>query len=267
MPLCCFCIFTAYWRGGIIEKNVKKYMISDLLLLTIVGCVLEVLSVKFGAEVLYSAPTAMISLLITFLAVTRWNLWGLIVCPFLAIATFYGGTLIEIEEMQAVYDYKLLISVFLGLCTMGLNVIIFKKFKTNNIVNSPWLILMLLVDYVLFCTIQVYSYRLMCSGSLLHPGERLFSISRIVDGETVVKTWNVCLYGESGFIFNLFGLAVLYVGTYVMRSQGVVCNAVQRLIDDKKNAELDLKDRSFSIEEAEDVDSVGEDQTSKTEQD
>jgi DNA-binding transcriptional MerR regulator len=46
-------------------------------------------------------------------------------------------------------------------------------------------------------------------------------------------------------------LAIAVVGILILRSQGVATNVVEKLVDDKKNAELDAKDRHFRIEEIE----------------
>ena len=94
-------------------NSVKKYMIVDLVMLAVIGFILEFLCVKFSGTVLYAAPSVTIALLIAFIAVTRWNLWGLLICPVLALATLGGGSQIEISYMSAVYDYKLYISMII----------------------------------------------------------------------------------------------------------------------------------------------------------
>ena len=247
-------------------------MLFDLFALAIIGFILEMLAVKFSAFVFISVPTTAISLLMVFVAVARWNLWGLLICPVLALGTIVGGQQIEIPYLAAVYDHNIsisglaiFISAFVGLLTTGLNVISYKK-NTSRIINSPWMMLVLIFNYIVFCLVQIAVYRLITAGTLLHEGKILFQYV-LNEGtvDEVTKTYNLCRLGEAGLVYNLFGLAVLYVGAYVLRSQGVLCNAIQKLIDDRKNAELNRIDRKFKIEEADDVDSVGENQTSQNE--
>lgn len=236
-------------------------MVMDLLILTIIGCILEFLAVRLGSTVFNGCITAGFSLLITFIAVTRWNLYGLIVCPFLALATFLGGRQIaELSFLRETYDWKLALATGIGLCTMGVNVIFYKKIGTSNVINSLGFIGLFFLDYLLFTFIQFVFYRLLTSPDFIHVGERYFEIV-ITNEEGISETVrkNLCQLGEGGIIYNIFGLCVLIIGSYVLRSQGVICNAVQRLIDDKKNAELDRIDKNFSIQEAEEGDdSVGE---------
>ena len=52
---------------------------------------------------------------------------------------------------------------------------------------------------------------------------------------------NYCYYIEQGFIYNLFGLAVCFVGTFIFRSQGIINNAVDKLVDDKKMADAEAE--------------------------
>lgn len=224
-----------------------KYMTFDLVVLTVIGFILEVLSIKFGGEVLDGAPTAFITLLIMFIAIVRWNAWGMVVAPFLALATLLGGKWSGYDYLSKVYDWRIYISTVAGLLSFGVDAIIFKKKGTREIVSSAWLLLILLMNSILFLVIQIGLYRLLTSGDLIHMGEIIFE-SRYDD----VGEVNLCAYGESGLVFDLLGIAVLYIGTYILRSQGVICNAIDRLVEDKKNAELNRLDTQFTISEAED---------------
>ena len=104
------------FRGVEVIDSIKKYMFVDLLLLVSIGFILELLVVKFSGLVLYAAPSVTIALLIAFIAVARWNLWGLLICPLLALATLIGGQKIELSYIAAVYDYKMYISILFGYC-------------------------------------------------------------------------------------------------------------------------------------------------------
>ena len=81
-------------------------MAFDLTILTIIGFVIEIFLIKFGAAVFIGAPFMGITLLIVFLAVARWNLWGLITAPIMAGAVWIGGIMVEIPYLKAVYDWR-----------------------------------------------------------------------------------------------------------------------------------------------------------------
>ncbi|MCR5349995.1 MAG: hypothetical protein K6E20_03285 [Acholeplasmatales bacterium] len=240
-------------------------MIFDLATLLIVGFILEIICVKFGTTVFFGTPFMCITFLITFIAVVRWNLWGLMIVPLLALATIIGGRWSELPYLAHVYDYKAYISIVLGLSTIGINSIFFIKFGTDKITVSFLKIVgLLLLDYVTFTIIQFISYRLMTSHSLLESGKIIYEYTNKND---VTKSYNLCNYGENGFVYNLFALIAGIVGTLVLRSQGVVCNAKQKSVEDRKNAELDRLDReNFTIEDAVNTDeSDGETESDKDE--
>ena len=57
---------------------------------------------------------------------------------------------------------------------------------------------------------------------------------------------------DYGVIYNLFGLAVSVIGALILRSQGVVNNVVDKLIEDKQNAEMLKKDaEEFKVDSLE----------------
>jgi hypothetical protein len=68
---------------------------------------------------------------------------------------------------------------------------------------------------------------------------------QLVDGESVITTQNEYVYYayyiEQGFIYNLFGLIVCFVGSFIFRSQGIINNAVDKLVDDKKLADAEAE--------------------------
>ncbi len=242
-------------------------MLFDLATILVVSFILELICVKFGTTVFYGTPFICISFFAVFLAVVRWNLWGLIIIPFIAIATIIGGRWSELPYLAAVYDYRIYISIILGLSTIGLNVILFRFVGTDKVLVSWLRILGLIVlDYLLFSLVQVVVYRLLTSHTLAKNAVEIYEVVK-KNGDVV--EYNLCKYGEGGFIYDLFGLVVTIVGTLVLRSQGVVCNAKQRSIEDRKNAELDRLDReNFTIEEVVNTDnSSGEAESEESEND
>ena len=250
-----FIILFAMYRGVEVINSVKKYMIVDLLVLAVIGFILEFLCVKFSGTVLYAAPSVTIALLIAFIAIARWNLWGLLICPILALATLWGGTKIEVSYMSAVYDYKLYISMVLGYLGLAINVIFFEKFSTKKVISSAGYIGIIILDYILFCALQMLTYYVLC----ITTGDSGLFTYQIKENDVIKEiTTNVQQFGMNGFVYNLLGFVILIVGGYVLRSQGVICNRKQKFIDDKENAELMAKDLNFRIEEADENAHVGD---------
>ena len=112
-------------------------MVFDLFILTAIGFVLEIFAVKFSGAVFKCAPSAAISLLIVFVAVVRWNWWGLLSVPFMALGVYLGGVNMDyFDYLRAVYDWRMYLSSAAGLSMIGLNSIFFIKFKTKKIINN-----------------------------------------------------------------------------------------------------------------------------------
>lgn len=220
-------------------------MLVDLFMLGALGFVLEFLLQRFGYIVLPCSPFSYMTLVIMFIVVVRWNLWGLIMAPLLAWATVLGGSLGEVNDIAAVYNWEAYISIVCGLLMFGVNVAFFRKDTSNIVGSTAKLIGIIVLDYLLFTLMQVFVYRMITSGGhLFTQGVR--EVVRNSDGEVV----NVVVYGERGLVYNLFAFFVMLVGVFVFRSQGVICNVKQKFIDDKRSAELDRLDEKFTIEEA-----------------
>lgn len=216
-------------------------MVFDLFILTAIGFVLEIFAVKFSGAVFKCAPSAAISLLIVFVAVVRWNWWGLLSVPFMALGVYLGGVNMDyFDYLRAVYDWRMYLSSAAGLSMIGLNSIFFIKFKTKKIINNMGLLLiMMAVDYILVCGVQMLIYGVSTIGA----GDMVYYST--MDNEY----HDLRLIGEFGVAYNTFGLVVLGVGAFVLRSQGVLCNAKARILEDKKNAELDREFNKFTIDE------------------
>lgn len=234
-------------------------------MLTIIGCLLEGVVTKMSGMVLTAAPTFTFALLIVFVAVARWNLWGLLVIPFLAAANIIGGRLNDLNYLAAMYDWNVslrscigvYVSSCLGLATVGLNVIVFKKYGTKKTMHQTgWMLLIVAVDYLAYSLIQFLAYRLITSGGLLHRGVLMYNF-QIMNTETSLVEMiemNLCRFGESGILFNLLGLVISVAGLFILRSQGVVNNVVDKLIEDKKNAEqIRLDEEKFTVQASEEA--------------
>lgn len=228
------------------NKSVVKYMAIDLSFLTVIGCFLEALVSRFSGFLLDAAPTISFSLLIVYVAVARWNLWGLLPIPFLVLSTIFGGHFSELVYFSKFYSFdnwQLIVSMILGLAAIGLNVIVFMNHRTNKIMKNLWLMLLILVvDYIIYCLVQFLFYRLFTTGGL-SGAANIECVYKTVDenGKTVEATRNLANYVEYGFGYNLFGLVIGVVGTIVLRSQGALNNAIDKLVDDKKQREAELE--------------------------
>ena len=232
------------------KKSVKVYMVQDLILLTVLGVLLEGLTERFASTILSGTPTIAFALFIVFFAVTRWKLWGLTIIPFLALSTWLGGSLGEIKYLADAYDWRVFIAEMCGLATVGINVVFYRNHRTQNIIATSWkLILIIIFDYAMYCAVHFVVYRLISSGNLFKMSDigGYYNVTRgqLVDGESVITTQNEYVYYayyiEQGFIYNLFGLIVCFVGSFIFRSQGIINNAVDKLVDDKKMADAEAE--------------------------
>lgn len=231
------------------NKSLVRYMISDLLILTIIGCILEFLCnwLLSGTPIMSGTPFAFLSFLILFLAIARWKLWGLIVIPFLSLATLLGGNMAMLTKIKDVYSFtynwQFFISYSLSFLIMGINVLFYRK-GTKRIVTSTAKILgIAILDYLLVNILQIILYRLLVTGGIIERGHLLNSLGND----------EICAYSEGGLIYNLYGFGILIIGIFIFRSQGVLCNAKEKLLDDKKELELNLKDLNFKIEDGQKV--------------
>ena len=109
------------------KRSIKSYMLIDLAMITVIGCILEGAVTYMSGLVFSSVPTISISLLIVLLALVRWNYWGLITVPFLALSTIVGGILSPVVNFKAAYEWRAYLSIVIGLLFTGLSVIIIRK--------------------------------------------------------------------------------------------------------------------------------------------
>jgi len=225
-------------------------MALDLLILIVLGSILEGLVTRFSGLPLNGTPTMSISFIIVFVAVTRWNHWGLITVPFLAISTIIGGINGDVDAFRAFYNFnycglEVFLSTMLGLATIEINSIFFKIFGTKKIVKNTLALLgLVILDYVIYNLVQYLTFVMFVKMI----GPNMFVDIKAADG-TIKNTVNLWEFAIKGSLYNLFGLAVCAVLSLILRSQGVVVNVIDKLIDDKRNAELDKKDLDFRIEE------------------
>ena len=232
-----------------INKSVWQYLIIDLLFLSIVGAILDGVVSSMSGLVLNAVPTATISLLIMFLCVTRWNLYGLLAAPVLALGTLIGGHFSPVVYFSATYDWRVYIAIVIAMMAFGLNVIVFKKLTTKKAISNNWMLAgIMIADYLVFNILLIFVYRLLSSGNPFKMGEILLTYTDYTGETPKEAVKNLCYYIDGSFIYNLFGLGVLVVGGFILRSQGAMNNAIQKLVDDRKMAEENrVSDETFSI--------------------
>lgn len=194
--------------------SIKKYMCIDLLMLSVIGIGLETLCTFFVNYMTVGAcPTAVISFLITYVAIIRWGYKGLIVIPFCALGNMIGGQFIVIDLVQ--YDWKILLSVMIGLSTFALNLIPYHKWGTNKVVTNNWAYFgMMFLNFIIYEVIRgiVYWY--------------------ILKGDSIYLLANA-------FGYDATGVAIMFVMGFVLKRQGVSLNFLERLQAEKEQREKD----------------------------
>jgi hypothetical protein len=106
----------------------------------------------------------------------------------------------------------------------------------------------MIADYLVFNILLIFVYRLLSSGNPFKMGEILLTYTDYTGETPKEAVKNLCYYIDGSFIYNLFGLGVLVVGGFILRSQGAMNNAIQKLVDDRKMAEENrVSDETFSI--------------------
>ncbi len=231
------------------RRSIKSYMLIDLAMITVIGCILEGAVSYMSGLVLNAAPTISISLLIVLLALARWNQWGLLTVPFLALATIIGGRLGPVPYFKAAYEWRAYISIVIGLLFTGLSVIVFKTKGTKMLKNNYMIVLYVIANYIIYNLAQVLTYELLCLIFKSPDGWNLVTYTSYAKNEAgEVVTTNVSNFMINGFIYNLFGLIVAIVGGIVLRAQGAFGNVAEKLLEDKRLAEeIRKNDEEFFI--------------------
>lgn len=193
--------------------KLKRYMIIDLSLLIGIGVIIEALGVfVFNKMLTATMITTAISLLIMMIAITRWRWKGLVVAPFLALATILSGRFFNPHlNYRGLYNWQLYISTLGSLLSMAVNLLWFKYIDYRKTFKSIRLTLLL-------CLIDVGMSQLSLSLLFLAFTGQFFML---------------------GFLaWNSFSFVILFVGVFCLRKQNV-------LID----IEADLKERSQEVKD------------------
>lgn len=203
----------------------------------VIGCLLEGFTVMISGFALNAVVTTIFSLLIVFVATARWNFWGLVLCPILPLATIVGGMNSKVATFAPFYDWRVYVAITASLLVVGLiNTILFKREGVSKIISSPWMMIALeIINYIVFNIVLIGIYYLCV---LPVNGQIIYNYKIVVDGVSKDASVNVCNYIRHAYLYNLFSLAIMIIGSVVLRSQGVIVNVHDKLIEDRKNAEL-----------------------------
>ena len=236
------------------RRSIKSYMLIDLAMLTAIGCILEGLVTYMSGYVLNAVTTVSISLLVVLLALARWNFWGLVTIPFLALSTIIGGRLSPVPYFKAAYEWRAYISIVIGLLFTGFSVIVFKKKGTKMLKENYILVLYVIINYIVYNLAQTIIYELLCNIFKSPEGWNLVTYTNYLNSDKgEVVTTNVSNFMTNGFIYNLFGLAIAIIGSIVLKSQQAFGNVPEKLLEDKRLAEeIRKNDEEFSIPDIDD---------------
>lgn len=201
-------------------------MIIDLIIIGVVGCIIEALGIfVFNKMIFASVISSSFSLLIMLLVTTRWGLKGLILAPFLALATVISGRFfIENPDLRPNYGWELYIASTASLLSFAVNHFWFKKKNYRETYRyTSNIFILVLIDIVV---------------SLL-----TLSIVYLIFKQT---------FQLLGFVvWNAFSYIVLCVGAFALRGMGVMVDVKQNIIDNNEIARDEMSSFSFDDEEEE----------------
>lgn len=206
--------------------SLKKYMLVDIIILGIIGCAVEVLGVYvFNLMLTAQAITTAISLLMMIVSTTRWGWKGLILAPFLALATILSGMLLNPHELyRANYNWQLYIATLFQLLSISVNLLWYKKVKDEEETFKK------LSSIFGMCAID-------CLVSLL-----------VV---TIIYYFCSFQFLFLGFIvWNSFGYILVFVGAFILSRQGILVNVKKNLLKRKQENEKEL---DFKLNISDDV--------------
>ena len=97
-----------------------------------------------------------------------------------------------------------------------------------------------LINYVIYNLVQLATYQLLYNIFTNPEGWYLVTYTSYANSEAgEVVTANVANFMTNGFIYNLFGLVIAVIGGIVLRSQEAFGNVAEKLLEDRRLAEVD----------------------------
>ena len=215
--------------------SLKKYMLIDLTILGFVGAVLEGITsyycfYSFAGHI----PTTVVSLLIFFLAVTRWNWWGLILAPVLVFGNLIGALAVDSGDLtnyKVIFDIQYFISNVIALSTTSLVVLVFKKLGTSKVIKSTGLL-------IATCFGIFAAYEVVRTASYWIIGGRYLEIF-------------------NSTVFNLLSLIILIIGSLIIRLQGSLTNVKEKMLEDNRERQQRQMEHMITFEITdEDIDAL-----------
>lgn len=194
--------------------SLRKYMVIDLLISGIIGMGVEFLGVYvFNNMLLAKIIPYAVSMLVVMITTSRWGNKGLIVIPFVALATVLSGRLINPHvDFAKAYDWKLYVSLVLSLYTFSLNHFWFKLRKNRKIKETPGSMMALcFIDIVTSWVVLTMVYFALTSE----------------------------LYILAFPVWGLYGYALLIIGTFLLFRQGVLINVKDNFLRLKEENQND----------------------------
>lgn len=184
--------------------SIGKYRIIDLAFLLAFGIIGDALGIWAETKLLpYSVPvTFCVSLLIIMVAITRWKAMGLILVPIMSITTYFSGFFI----IRNGYDFNMFMTILVGLSAPAISLLWYKFISRKKTfaefgltfayvsVNALLSVALSSVCYVIFANIDITIYL---------------------------------------FVYDAFGIILTYVGTYILRSQGMFVEVKESLIEEQ----------------------------------
>lgn len=204
--------------------SLKKYMLIDLLILTVIGCIIEAVGVFTVNKMITATMVASaVSLLMMLIATTRWGWKGLFIAPILAAATIISGRFFNSHEnFKALYDWKLYIAIVCSLLSFGVNEIWFRYINYKETFKSFKFILIL-------SAIDIVASQLVLSLMYFALAQQFLLLGFLA--------WNACSF------------VLLIIGAVVLRKQNVLVNVKENLLEMKNQP--DDADFRMNLEENE----------------
>jgi hypothetical protein len=208
--------------------SIRKYMFIDLAILSIIGTVLE----GIGTWACFyaftgSVPTTVFSLLILFIAITRWKWWGLVIIPILVSGNFIGVLSIEtsiFNDYKNIFDINYILSNALGMVSCFWIIILHNKIGVKKIVKNNFILAVILITmFIIYETIRISLYWFI--------GGR---------GYIVIS---------ANFI-DIISLIMLILGSLIIKNQGILVDVEKQLIEDE-NYLIKEKSISFNVTDEE----------------
>lgn len=204
----------------------KTYRRLDLLIIAILSFGMELLTTYLTNNFLPTiAPYPVVGLLLTFVAITRWGVEGLIIVPFSVLGNFISGKfMIPQKILRDSYNLLWIVGI-LYISSVVSALLLYKKKGWKRFTSSSSSLLGL--DAIIIGTALV----LTTLGMVLF---NLFAGTKLNFAGVGQLLYSTLLYGSIGY-------AVLILGSLVLRSQGVLVNVKEKMITERNEVKNEEK--------------------------